>query len=102
MNTLLQPPAGSEYQGMERTEHMFNMLNRGISLRKYSPILCKFLVNVTGFFHACRAVQERCGYPLEQVDFTGAAGAAIGPSIAFPLLQPAAAHSGTGIRTGKG
>jgi hypothetical protein len=77
---------------------MFNILNTGISLRKYSPFLCKFLVNVTGIFHPCRAVPRRCSYLLERMDLTNAAVAAIGPSIALPLLQPAAAH----VRTGKG
>jgi hypothetical protein len=77
---------------------MFNMLNMGIFLRKYSPFLCKFLVKVAGIFHACRAVPGHCSYLLERMGFRDAAVAAIGPSIAFPLYQPAAFH----FRTGKG
>jgi hypothetical protein len=32
---------------------MFNMLNMLRRLRKYSPLVCKFLDLVTGIFHVC-------------------------------------------------
>jgi hypothetical protein len=81
---------------MERIEHMFNMLNKRIFRRKYWPFLCKFLANVSGFFHAGQAVPGWRRYLLERMDFRNQAIAPIGRSIAFPLLQPVVAHFCTG------
>ncbi len=79
---------------------MFNILNALPRLRKYSPLVCKFLDIVTGIFHACVDV-ARCGsYLLEQLGFRNHAFAAIGLPIALPSRRPTFAcfREGKGIR----
>ncbi len=76
---------------------MFNMLNTLPELRKYSPLVCKFLDIVTGIFHACLAPARHCSYVLEQLGFRNHTTAAIGLPIALPL-RPALVHA----RKGKG
>jgi hypothetical protein len=64
---------------------MFNMLNNATSLRNYPPLVCKFLDNMTAFFHACRATARRCSYLLERLGFRSPSAAAIGLPIALHL-----------------
>ena len=70
---------------------MFNMLNNGASLRNYPPLVCKFLDNMTAFFHARLRAALRCSYLLERLGFRSPSAAAIGLPIALPL-QPAQIH----------
>ena len=76
---------------------MFNLLNAVTKLRKYSPLVCKILDNMTAFFHARLAAARRCPYLLEQLGFRNSSAAAIGLPIAL-RLQAAHIH----FRKGKG
>lgn len=60
-------------------------------LRNYPPLVCKFLDNMTAFFHAHLATARRCSYLLEQLGFRNRIVAAIGLPIALPL-QAALIH----------
>ena len=71
---------------------MFNILNTLPRLRKYSPLVCKFLDLVTGFLHARLATVLHGSYLLEQLGFRNTAGATIGLPIALPSLRPALPH----------
>ena len=73
------------------TEQMFNILNTLRTLRSYPPLVCKFLDNMSEFFHACLAGARRCSYLLEQLGFRNLTGTAIGLPIALPL-QAALIH----------
>ena len=73
------------------TEQVFTILNRHGVLRNYPPLVCKFLDNMTAFFHARPAVPRRCSYLLEQLGFRNRIVAAIGLPIALPL-QAALIH----------
>jgi len=42
------------------SEQMFNILNTVAKLRNYSPLVCKFLDNVTKLFHAADCYGRRC------------------------------------------
>ncbi len=77
---------------------MFNMLNNQQRLRKYSPLVCKFLDNLTAISHPCWAGARRGSYVVEQLGFRDTALAAIGLPIALPTLRPALTH----FREGKG
>ena len=66
---------------------MFSILNSMAKLRNYSPLVCKFLDNVTKFFHVCPAAPERSSYLLEQLGFRNRALVAIGLPIALSI-QP--------------
>ncbi len=77
---------------------MFNILNKAADLRKYSPLVCKFLDNVTEFFHACLAIPRGASYLLELLGFRNRALAAIGPPIALLTPYPAITH----FREGRG
>jgi hypothetical protein len=68
---------------------MFNMLNTLPQLRKYSPLVCKFLDIVTGIFHVWSAPARRCSYVLEQLGLRNPAPAAIGLPIAVLSPRPA-------------
>jgi hypothetical protein len=68
---------------------MFNMLNMLRRLRKYSPLVCKFLDLVTGILHVCLVATRRCSYLSELLGFRDTAGAAIGLPIALPSVRPA-------------
>jgi hypothetical protein len=70
---------------------MFSILNTQPMLRNYRPLVCKFLDNMTAFFHARPAVSRRCSYLLEQLGFRNPSAAAIGLPIALPL-QAALIH----------
>jgi hypothetical protein len=76
---------------------VFTILNTVTELRNYSPLVCKFLDNMTAFFHARLAAARRCSYLLEQLGFRNSSAAAIGPPIALPV-QAAQIH----FRKGKG
>jgi len=76
---------------------MFNILNSLPPLRKYSPLVCKFLDILTGILHTRSAVVRRCSYVLEQLVFRNRTSAAIGLPIAL-RLQPALVRA----RKGKG
>jgi hypothetical protein len=64
---------------------MFNMLNNATRLRNYPPLVCKFLDNMTAFFHARLRAAPRCSYLLERLGFRSPCAAAIGLPIALPL-----------------
>jgi hypothetical protein len=68
---------------------MFNILNILPRLRKYSPLVCKFLDIVTGIFHVGLVATRRCSYLSELLGFRNTAGAAIGLAIALPSVRPA-------------
>ncbi len=70
---------------------MFNILNTLPGQRNYSPLVCKFLDNMTAFFCARLAAARRCSYLLEQLGFRNLTAAVIGLPIALPL-QPAHGH----------
>ena len=70
---------------------MFNILNNTKSLRNYPPLVCKFLDNMTAFFHARLAGPQRCSYLVERLGFRSLTVAAIGLPIALPL-QAALIH----------
>ena len=70
---------------------MFNILNTLPGQRNYSPLVCKFLDNMTALFHARLAAARRCSYLLEQLGFRNRTIAAIGLPIALPL-QAALIH----------
>jgi len=72
---------------------MFNILNSVAKLRNYSPLVCKFLDNVTKLFHACRLAAGRRSYLLEQLGLRNDGLEAIGLSIALSI-QPALIHFG--------
>jgi hypothetical protein len=74
---------------------MFNVLNSGAKLRNYSPLVCKFLDNVTKFFHACRLAGGHRSYLLEQLGLRNDGPEAIGLPIAL-CTQPALMHFGKG------
>ena len=74
---------------------MFNILNNSTDLRKYSPLVCKFIVNVTEFCHASLAAPRRSAYLLEGLGFRNRTRAAIGLSIALSI-QAALIHFGKG------
>ena len=76
---------------------MFNLLNTLLGQRNYSPLVCKFLDNMTAFFHARLAGARRCSYLLEQLGFRNSSAAAIGLPIAL-RFQAAHVH----FRKGKG
>ena len=76
---------------------MFNILNIVAKLRNYSPLVCKFLDNMTAFFCARLAAARRCSYLLEQLGFRNSSAAAIGLPIAL-RFQAAHVH----FRKGKG
>lgn len=76
---------------------MFSLLNMASKLRKYSPLLCKFLDYVTVFFHARLAAPRRRSYLVEQPSLRNAALAAIGLPIAL-ATRPALIY----FREGKG
>jgi hypothetical protein len=80
------------------TEQVFTILNRHGALRNYPPLVCKFLDNMTAFFHARPAVPRRSSYLLEWLGFRNGAIKAIGLPIAVFPLQPALIH----ICNGKG
>ena len=77
---------------------MFRILNNVPRVRKYSPLLCKFLDKVTGFFHACLAAPRRSAYLLEGLGLRNHTLATIGLPIALTSLQLALIH----ISKGKG
>jgi len=64
---------------------MFNMLNNATNLRNSPPLVCKFLDNMTAFFHARLRAAPRCSYLLERLGFRSPSAAAIGLPIALPL-----------------
>ena len=72
---------------------MFNILNIMVKLRNYSPLVCKFLDNVTKLFHACPAAGERRSYLLEQLGLRNDGLEAIGLPIALSI-RPALIHFG--------
>jgi len=74
---------------------MFHILNSVAKLRNYSPLVCKFLDNVTKLFHACRLATGCRSYLLELYGLRNNALAANGLPIALPL-QPALMHFGKG------
>ena len=76
---------------------MFNILNTLPGQRNFPPLVCKFLDNMTAFFHARLAAALRCSYLLERLGFRNPSAAAIGLPIALPL-QAAHIH----FRKGKG
>jgi len=67
---------------------VFNILNMLPRLRKYSPLVCKFLAIVTGIFHVGLIATRRCFYLFELLGFRNTVGAAIGLRIALPSVQP--------------
>src|SRR5260370_38498960 len=69
LNSYLQLFWGGGYQWIGRAEHMFNLLNTLPGKRNYSPLVCKFLDNMTAFFHARMAAARRCSYLLEKLGF---------------------------------
>ena len=71
---------------------MFHILNTLARLRKYSPLVCKFLDIVTGLLHARLAAVLHGSYLLEQLGFRNTGGATIGLPIALPSLRPALPH----------
>jgi len=81
-----------KYYRIGRAEQVFNILNKMPRLRKYSPLVCKFLDKVTEFFHACPAAPRRSAYLLEGLGFRDRTRAAIGLPIALTPLQPALIH----------
>jgi hypothetical protein len=68
-------------------EHVFNILNTMAILRNYKPMVCKFLDNMTAFFHVRLAAARRCSYVLERLGFRNRSAAAIGLPIAIPLQE---------------
>jgi hypothetical protein len=74
---------------------MFNILNSGRKQRNYSPLVCKFVDNVTKLFHACRFAAGRRSYLLEQLGFRNDGLETIGLPIALSI-QPALIHFGKG------
>ena len=74
---------------------MFNMLNSVAKQRNYSPLVCKFLDNVTKLFHACRLAAGRCSYLLEPLGVRNDGLGTIGLPIALSI-QPALIHFGKG------
>ncbi len=67
---------------------MFNILNATAAVRNYSPLVCKFLDNMTGFFHARLAAMRRSSYLLERLGFRDLSAAAIGLPIALLFRRP--------------
>ena len=76
---------------------MFNILNTRATMRNYPPMVCKFLDNMTAFFHARMGAAQRCSYLLERLGFRNRTIKAIGLPIA---LAPQAAQ--IQFRKGKG
>ena len=76
---------------------MFNILNTTANLRKYSPLVCKFLDLLSSLFHG---IQRRCqgsSYLLEKMELRDRQFPPFGFRIAFPICQPALIR----IRSGK-
>ena len=76
-------------------EQMFNILNSVVKLRNYSPLVCKFLDNVTKLFHARSAAAGRFPYLLEQLGLRNDGLGTIGLPIALSI-QPALIYFGKG------
>jgi hypothetical protein len=76
---------------------MFSLLNIAANLRKYSPLVCKFLDIVTGISHARLAAPRRRSYLVERLSLRNYAFAAIGLPIAL-RTRPALIY----FREGKG
>jgi hypothetical protein len=74
---------------------MFNILNSGRKQRNYSPLVCKFIDNVTKLFHACRLAAGCRSYLLEPLGLRNDGLEAIGLPIALSI-QPALIHFGKG------
>ena len=74
---------------------MFNILNSVAKLRNYSPLVCKFLDNVTKLFHDRRLATGCRSYLLEQLGLRNDGLEAIGLPIALSI-QPALIHLGKG------
>jgi hypothetical protein len=91
LNTYLQLFPGRGYQWTGRAEQMFNILNATATMRNCPPMVCKFLDNMTAFFHARVAVARRSSYLLERLGFKDLGAVAIGPPIAL-ALQAALSH----------
>jgi hypothetical protein len=70
---------------------MFNILNTSPTLRNDPPLVCKYLDNVSGFFHVRLGAPPRSSYLLERLGFKRPTVAAIGLPIALPL-QAALIH----------
>src|SRR5260370_878785 len=68
-NRHLQLLEGSAYQWTKRVEQMFNILNSVAKLRNSSPLVCKFLDNMTAFFQRVRSRRGSGCYLLEQMGF---------------------------------
>jgi len=98
LNKDLRTMGRLKYYRIGRAEQVFNILNNVPRVRKYSPLVCKFLDKVTGFFHACLAAPRRSAYLLEGLGLRNHTLATIGLPIALTSLQPAPIH----ISKGKG
>ncbi len=76
---------------------MFGLLNTTTDLRKYSPLVCKFLDLLSSLFHG---LQRRCrgsSYLLEKTGLRDGEFPAFGFGIALTLRQPVLMR----IRSGK-
>src|SRR5258706_12687026 len=95
LNRHLQLFRGSGDQWTGRAEQMFNILNSMAKLRNYSPLVCKFLGNVTKLFHDRRLATGCRSYLLEQLGLRNDGLEAIGLPIALSI-EPALIHFAKG------
>lgn len=75
---------------------MFNILNKKPNLRKYSPLVCKFLDWMSSLFHESHWRSQGASYLLDKMELRDCKIPPFGFGIAFAIRQPGLIRIGNG------